>query len=301
MNNLLTNFRISVLEKNLSVYAVSVFQKDRIIGSHYFRCDDRINLFSGSKTFSAIGIGIAEDENLLSVEDKVLEFFPEFKNIAVPNAEKITIKNLLNMCSGHCSYGFRADETTHNKKNDWAELFFKEPIITEPGSEFFYENTCTYMLGRIIEVVTGLTMRDYLIPKLFEPLGIPNPSWHTCPKGHTLCAIGLYLKNQEFGKIGTLMLQKGLFKEKQLVSKNYVDRAINDIVTTKWNDSESNKGYGYQLWRCSLENSFRADGKYGQFSIVIPSYDSVITITSHNEQNANDILRTVWTDILPNL
>jgi len=63
--------------------------------------------------------------------------------------------------------------------------------------------------------------------------------------------------------------------------------------------TESAVGYGYQVWRCTVPGAYRADGLYGQFSIVFPDRRAVVTITSHRELEQNDILRAVWRDILP--
>jgi len=100
---LLSDFRLSVIEKNLGVYGIHIYQSGKILAEHRFRSNDRENLYSASKTFASIGIGIAENEGRLQLLDHVLDFFPEFKNIAYPGSEKITIKNLLQMTSGHMS------------------------------------------------------------------------------------------------------------------------------------------------------------------------------------------------------
>ena len=66
-------------------------------------------------------------------------------------------------------------------------------------------------------------------------------------------------------------------------------------------DPESTGGYGYQVWRCTPDGAWRADGKYGQFSVVLPEQRAVVTVTAHNEVVANDILRAVWDTVLPRL
>ena len=158
------------------------------------------------------------------------------------------------------------------------------------------------MLSRIIEKVSGHTLRDYLMPRLFDPLDIFNPQWHECPKGHTLGAVGLYLKCEEFSRLGRLMLNKGMWEGQRLVPENYIERAWNDTVEVcGFSDSENNEGYGYQLWRCTVSGAYRVDGKYGQYSIVLPEKQAVVTVISHNENNANDILRAIWNEILPEI
>ncbi len=84
--------------------------------------------------------------------------------------------------------------------------------------------------------------------------------------------------------------------------EEYIRAATEDIVdTSECEDPESKCGYGYQLWRCTVPGAFRADGKYGQFSIVLPDKEAVVAITSHNPACPNDILRAVWAEVLPKL
>jgi CubicO group peptidase (beta-lactamase class C family) len=294
---LLTDFRITAQEKNLGVYGVHVYQNGRTIAEHRFRSNDRENLYSASKTFASVGIGIAESEQLIKLTDSVMEYFPEYKAVAFPGSEKITIINLLQMSSGH----LLQDLSKYNT-HDRAELFFTTKMETAPGLTFFYEDLCTYMLGRIVEKVSGKSMLEYLKPRLFDKLDIINPMWHTCQNGHTSCAGGLYLTTEEFSRIGITLLQSGVYKDHQIVPADYIKRMhTNWVDTTSKNDPETKGGYGYQVWKCTPPNTYRADGMYGQFCVVLKDYDAVVTITAHNEIEPKDILRSIWSDILPNL
>lgn len=294
---LLTDFRLSVIEKNLGVYGIHVYQNGKTLAEHYFRSNDRENLYSASKTFTSVGIGIAESEGRFRLSDYVLEFFPEYNDIAYSGSEKITIRHLLQMSSGHMGEDFNQ----YNAK-DRAELFFTSEMKEEAGSHFYYEDLCTYMLGRLIEKVSGEKMLNYLKPRMFEPLEIKNPQWHTCQLGHTACSTGLYLNTEEFSRLGITLLQNGVYKDKQIVPVDYVNRLHTDWVdTTSKNDAETKGGYGYQVWKCTQPNTYRADGMYGRLSVVLMDYHAVITAISHNEAEHKDILRAMWSDILPNL
>ncbi|WP_425447944.1 serine hydrolase domain-containing protein [Dethiothermospora halolimnae] len=294
---ILTNFRLSVLERKFGVYGIHVYQHGKTIAEHRFRSDDRENLYSASKTFVGVAIGIAESEGLLSVDDFVLDFFPEFKSIASKDSELIKVVHLLQMTSGHLS----EDYEKYNEM-DRGELFFTTEVVEEPGKKFFYEDLCSYMLGRIIYKVSGEILLEYLKTRLFDKMGIINPQWHTCEKGYTACSGGLYLKTEEFSRIGVLLLNKGIYQNHQIISADYVERMhTNWIDTSNKLDPESQQGYGYQIWKCTLPNSYRASGMYGQYCIILEDYDAVITITGHYEEYGNDILRVVWRDIVPYL
>ena len=155
------------------------------------------------------------------------------------------------------------------------------------------------MLGRVVEKVTGKTVRDFLMPRLFEPLGFFNPQWHTCPGGHTMCATELYLRTNELAQLGKLLLHQGSWNGKHLVSEDYVNLMQTDMVESSLGeDPEHQCGYGYQVWKCT-PGCFRADGMYGQFSVISPELDAVVTVTSHREKSPNDILRAIYADIFP--
>lgn len=300
--SILNQFRLSVLEQHLGVYGVSVFQQGKGNIAHRFRSDDRECLYSASKTFTSIAVGICQDEGRLKITDKVLDFFPEYREIASLGSEKITLRDLLHMAAGKDVFLFSVEMTDY-PNIDWAELFFKDPVKSKPGETFFYANACTYMLGRVVEKVSGELLRNYLMPRLFEPFQIFNPQWECCPTGHTMAATGLYLTTEELANIGRLLLQKGYWNDKPLVSEAYVNAMHEDIISTAhWGtDHESTNGYGYQVWKCAQEGAFRVDGMYGQFSIVVPDKQAVITTTSHNEHCSNDIVRAVFRDIVPYL
>ena len=300
---ILNQFRLTVLEKKLGVYGINVHQKGHQDISYKWRDSNRVCLFSGAKTFTSLGVGICMDKGLLKLNDKVLSFFPEYKNIASEYSDTIKIIDLLHMSSGKKVFYFSGDDEKM-KSNDWAKLFFSDPMKYEAGTEFFYSNACTYMLSRIVEKVSGHALRSFLLPWLFTPLGIFNPQWHTCPGGHTLGATELFLNTKEFSKIGLVLLNGGVYNDRQIVSKEYIEKATSDIISTAnvgFDDGESILGYGYQLWLCSYKGAYRADGKYGQFCIVFPDKQAVITVTSHEENNSNDILRAIYKDIVPYL
>lgn len=301
--SILDQFRMTVLEKHLSIYGVKVEKSNGESVIHHWRSNDPVCLYSASKTVTALAIGMCIEEYQMTLNDKVLDFFPEYKDIASPGSEKITIKNLLQMSSGKLQYAFNTDdyEMMHT---DWAELFFKIPVSKEPGTYFYYSNACTYMLGRIVARVMSKNLRDFLMPRLFRPLEIFNPQWSTCPQGHTLSASGLFLSIDDFSKLGMLMLNKGSYNNQQIISENYITQAVQDTIDSKSSDPfnlDNASGYGYQLWRCSLEGSYRMDGKYGQLCVVVPSHEVVVTVTAHEERLKNQILNYLFEDIIKRL
>lgn len=300
--SILNQFRNTVTEKNLGIYGIHIYKVGEEVVTHRYRADDKVCLYSGSKTFTSVAVGICVDRGLIKLDDRMCDYFPEYADVMASGTEKIKLVDLLHMSSGKV---FNEEElfVRCSLNDDWMKVFFELPMTHESGKHYFYSNVCTYTLGRIVAKVTGKSLRDLLVAALFTPLSIFNPQWQTCPQGHTFGATGLFLTTSEFAKMGKLLMQGGVYDGKQLVSKEYVSLMINDIVPTNagYTDADWENGYGYQLWRGEVKDSYRADGMYGQFSIVFPDKETVVTITSHEERSTQDILTAVNYDIYPYL
>jgi len=265
--------------------------------------DDRAELWSASKTFTSLAVGMCQAEGRLKLTDIVLDYFPEYVHAAADGSESIRIVDLLQMRCGKDYSMFQTLDEAEIVGTDWAQLFFRGEMITAPGTQFFYANAATYMLGRLVEKVSGQTLRDFLVPRLFTPMGVHNPWWNTDPKGHSIGCVGLQLTLGEFASLGRLLLQEGTWDDAVLVPATYVQMMHTDVVPTdrRFNDEDWKVGYGYQVWRNVWPGSYRADGMYGQFSIVLPDREAVVTVVSHNEQSTVAILAAVFADIVPKL
>lgn len=291
---LLTGFRLRAAERRLGVYGVHLHREGHDPVEHRFRSDDPVHLYSGSKTFTALAVGMARSEGLLGLDDAVVDHFPRRGH--ADGAEAMTVRHLLQMTSGNpVTWSGQVEEP------DLLGAFLAAPLVAEPGSRFAYSNACSYVLGRVVHAVSGQDLRDFLLPRLFAPLGIRNPQWMRCPAGYSLGGVGLHLRTSEFARLGQLLLQDGRWDDRRLVPAEFVERMRTDVVdcSTFSEDPESSAGYGYQVWRCTVADAWRADGKYGQFSIVLPRHRAVVTVTAHHEGAANDILRAVWDEVLP--
>jgi len=296
-------FRLTNLERSLGVFGIHVYQAGEGDVELRFRADDAVHVWSASKTFTSAALGMCLGEGRLQLTDKVLNFFSDYADIASPGSELISLHDLLQMRCGKDFDFFEVTDKDVINATDWAELFLRGQTTSTPGSRFYYANVATYMIGRVIEAVTGLTTRNYLMPRLFDPLHILNPAWNTCPGGHSISAWGLQLVTSDLAKMGRLLLQGGRWDDAQLIPNEYVEAMHTDVVDSSnhFPDEESCAGYGYQIWLCTSPGTWRLDGLYGQFSIIIPDKQAVVTTTSHNEKAANDIIRAVFTDIEPKL
>ena len=262
----------------------------------------RHTLYSTSKSFTSTAIGLAVSDGLLSVDDRVISFFPDqLPESAEPALEGMTVKDLLTMSAGQDPDPTRI---IPSRDTSWVDAFLALPVADEPGTRFLYSSMATYMLSAIVQKVTGEKLIDYLTPRLFEPLGIEGMDWEVDPKGINTGGWGLRLKTADMAKFGLLYLQKGQWKEEQLLPEPWIEEATSAQIEqapgmprAARDSSDWLQGYGYQFWRCR-NNAFRADGAFGQFIIVMPDQDAVIAITAESPDMQSE-LNLVWEYLLP--
>ncbi len=142
------------------------------------------------------------------------------------------------------------------------------------------------MLSAIIKKVTGQSAHHYLQPRLLEPLNIANSTWTENAEGINIGASHLRIRTEDIAKFGQLYLQKGSWNGKQILSQEWVAAASSKQIENGKNDSSWGYGYGYQFWR-NPPGGFRADGAFGQYSMVLPEQDAVVAITSESIVNKN--------------
>lgn len=283
----------------LPLYGVVVDRLGEPPAARRYRSDDRENVYSGAKTFTSLAVGIACDRGLLGLDDCVLDHLPQYAATAAEGVEALTVRHLLTMTSGN-EFGLFTPE--QKRSDDIARAFLAAPLKHPPGSRFEYSSGCSYMLGRLVERVSGRTLRDFAVEALFAPLDIWNPLWATCPRGHTWGGAGLHLTTGEFARVGGLLLREGEWQGRRLVSQAWV-RAMHAerVDSSVWTDDPEGTGYGLHVWHCSYPGAYRADGRYGQHSVVVPDRGLAITVTAHHEGDANETLGVLWDAVLPAL
>ena len=156
------------------------------------------------------------------------------------------------------------------------------------------------MLSAIVQKVTGQTVLDYLRPRLFDPLGIVNPTWEASRQGVSMGGFGLSIRTEDIARFGQLYLQKGQWQGKQLLPAAWVETATARHASNGSSPSSDwEQGYGYQFWR-SRHGFYRGDGAHGQYCLVLPQYDAVIAITSGTRDMAS-VMNLVWDQLVPAL
>lgn len=240
-------------------------------------------MFSASKTFTATAVGLAVSENMLKVTDKIISFFPYSLPDSISEYMKgMTVKDLLTMSAGQ-----DPEPSAWSANGDWITLFLSTAPKYKPGTVFKYNNMATFMLSAIVQQVTGETVFNYLMPRIFKPLGICGIDWDLNPQGISMGMIGLRLRTEDLAKFGQLLSNGGVWNGKQLIPKEWIKEATafqiknSDEPEEKRSLSDWGQGYAYQMWR-GKNNTVRLDGMGGQFVVLIPDKDAIVVFTANN-------------------
>jgi CubicO group peptidase (beta-lactamase class C family) len=254
-------------------------------------------LFSLSKSFTSTAIGRLAAEGRLSLDDRVVSFFPEDAPAAPgANLAKMRVRDLLAMATGHIE-----DTTFHMRQESggkWVKAFLELPVEHEPGTYWVYNTGATYMLSAIVQKVSGQMLLDYLTPRLLEPLGIEGAAWEISPEGIHTGGFGLSVKTEDIARFGQLYLQKGVWEGQRILPEAWVEEATSKRIANEVRgEIDWRQGYGYQFWRCRY-NAYRGDGAFGQYCLVLPDQDAVLAITAGLD-DMQAVLNLVWKHLLP--
>jgi len=274
-------------------------------------------IHSDTKSITSLCIGIAIDKGFIeNVHQSIFDYLPGHQHFKTNNREYITIEHLLTMTSG-----LRWEEwgvSLGSIKNDQIGIWFWEDgpmnyvisrnFVAEPGKRFNYSGGDIQILVEILKNATGLTLDEFSAKYLFEPLGITSFDWWLkFPSGGEIQgAGGLKLTPRDMVKIGSMMLNKGMWNGKRIVSEEWVSKCSkpypgNNGIKVPGEDL-GNVGYGYTWWTkqsTKYGEMFFALGWGGQKIIVLPDLDMVIVFTGANYTSKVHELKIIERFVMP--
>lgn len=255
------------------------------------------NIHSFTKTFVATSIGMLVDEGKLTIDQRLIDIFPEDAP-AEPGAylQKLTVRHLLSMNTGH-----HDDPAIRNSENA-VKAFMEARIDHEPGTWFCYNNSASHVLSLIVHKLTGQTFLEYLKPRLFDPMGFGTIDFTLSKDGFPNGAGCMALTTEDMAKLAQLYLNYGEWNGKQLVSADWIRNAIipqcdNSNGTHEDGREDWEAGYGYQLWMNDPTHTYRFDGAFGQEALICPDQDLAVICTAATCDIAG-LFRLTWRFLL---
>ena len=292
-SKVITAFLNEINEKGLGLQSLTVVCHDKVCAQGFFKpynADTPHVLYSMSKSVTSTAIGFAVSEGLISLNDRVAEFFPEYPMSKRPFNRMLTIRMLLTMHSDKL-----ITVLDEKGQKDWIANFMGATFILPPNTKFNYISENTFMLSAIISRVTGMSVVDYLYPRIFEPLGIEKPFWEMDGAGNNAGGWGLYMKSEDLAKFFLPYIHNGKWIDgTQIVPEIWVKEATRKQVNSVRDGYIDNmEGYGYQFWRNPIADSSRADGLFGQRCFLFPDYDALVVLNC-GEAEDYKVMKVFW-------
>ena len=161
-----------------------------------------------------------------------------------------------------------------------------------------YSSGNSYILSYIVQKLTGKTCRELVQERVGKEIGLTDFPWMLSPEGVCSGGNGVSLTTGDMLRIGLLYLNKGKWNGKQLIPAQWVEEATRSHIVSDEGDDEIGTDYGFLFWMMP-DGMFRADGKYGQYCVVVPRKNAVIAINSMQIENEKKVLRAAVRTVLP--
>ncbi len=267
----------------IPMHSILLLRHDKLIAEGYYApytADTLHRMFSVSKSFTSVAIGLLEAEGKLSLDDPIVRYFPDKLPKRVhPWIAEMTIRDMLMMRTCHASTTYKLD-----MESDWVESFFIVPPTHPAGTIFHYDTSSAHTLCALAERLSGMPMLDYLKRKL-APLGLSEASYMLKdPFGVSIGGSGLVATPADLLRFGYLVLHDGLVEGEQLVPASYLKTATSRLSDTRMTAPVRSEscGYGYQFWQNERGGAL-CYGMGGQFVFFLPEYDLLCVTTADTQ------------------
>ena len=309
----LERFVDKLKEQKLPVHSILMARHGHMIMEAYYQPYDKEKLhrmFSETKSFTSLGIGLLVSDGVIRLEDKICQYFPEYLPGKVhPWLEEMTIKDMLRMETCHNMTTYKKTSTTEN----WVRSFFQTVPTHRPGQIFMYDTSASHTLCALVEKLTGQKLLDFLKDRILRQIGFSEESYiMEDPFGVSMGGSGLMAKPTDMLKVGLMLLNGGKHPDdygkkdgRQVYPKEYLDQALKFQTSTVMNSLSPLRdwGYGFQFWKMP-DNGFAMIGLGSQDTLCFPEQDMVITMNSDTQgiPNGSDmILNLIRTEIFEQL
>lgn len=318
---LLHNF---VSENHKNICQIMTMKKGKVVYSdtwNGFDGQDHFHIASVTKSIISLLIGIAVDKKLMNLDQKILEFYPDYQmKRGEKTIQQITIRHLLTMTA---PYKFKSEPWTKVCSSpDWSktvlDLMGGRRGIT---GEFKYTTLGIQVLSDLISKVSGISTIEFANAVLFSPLGIkpriaytvknkeeyidfitskePKKSvWFCESNGNVTAGFGLCMSSLEMAKIGQMCLEKGVYQNQRIISANWIKEMTSSSV--QCGERFGFMNYGYLWWIIDPQNNiFAAIGDGGNVIYINPVKEFIVTVTSTFKPAVFDRIQFIQEHIEP--
>ncbi len=269
------------VQRGVRIHGYMLLGGRRILRERYYSPygkEDNHRMYSITKSLVALGVGLLIKNNLVSLDDRICDYFPEKLPAEGPHpwCAELTIRDMLTMQTCHSS-------TTYKKYDydDWTESFFKEKPDHVSGTVFSYDTSSAHVLCALVEKLSGRKMLDYMRQECLDEIGFSRGAYVIPdPVGVSQGGSGIMCTLEDVARVAYLCNHYGVLDGKELLPSWFVREAVSNLVPTDMQPKlDEQCGYGYFIWMPREEgkeaDGFVLYGMGGQLAVCFPKYDFI--------------------------
>jgi CubicO group peptidase (beta-lactamase class C family) len=292
------NFLQRIDAERINMHGFLLVRHNRIAAEGYWApwsAERPHRMYSVTKSFVALAVGLLIDEGKLTLEDRVADYFPDKLPANLhPWLAASTVRDLLMMATAHSSTSYTRDDP------DWVWTFFNRPPSHPPGTIFSYDTAATVVLTATVERLAGVPFLDYMRPRFLDKLGFSPDAWCVRrPEGGSWGGSGLICTLRDLAKVALATMNGGMWGDARVLPAAYLRAATAKQID---NAIRGHHGYGYQIW-CERENGFSFRGMGSQYAIAFPEKDFLFTCIADTQgaPAGSAIPDVMWEELYPHV
>ncbi len=282
----ISDFIDDVVRRKLAMHSCIIIRHGKVCAEWYappFKQDELHRMYSTSKTFSSMALGILIGDGKVRLDDLVSDYFPEYCPADMHEwIKNTTIRDALMMATSHTKGTYGIADTNYVSNT------FTKPCEHPSGSMFIYDTNASNCIASIVERVSGQKMMDFLLDRALREIGFSeNTDCIEMPQGGAWGGSGVLCSTRDLARFALLVYNDGYANDKQLLPRDYVIAAKSKQIDNNLSGHYDNLhgfGYGYQIWRI-FENGYGFLGMGGQVALSFPEHDLIYCMTSDVQGN----------------
>lgn len=292
------NFLQRIDGERINMHGFLLIRRNQIAAEGYWApwtAERKHRMYSISKSFVALAVGLMIEEGRLGLDDPVAGYFadkaPDNLHAWLAAA---TVRDLLIMATPHSSTSYTRDDP------DWVWTFFNRAPSHPPGTIFSYDTAATVVLTALVEQLAGMPFLDFMRPRFLDRIGFSADAWCIrTPEGVSWGGSGVICTLRDMAKVALVCMNGGRWGEEQVLPEDFVREATANQID---NSIRGSAGYGYQIWR-EAENGFSFRGMGGQFAICLPERDLLFACIADTQgaPSGSEIPEVFYEEIYPHL
>ncbi len=294
----ISNFLQRIDAERIPMHGFLLVRHNKIAAEGYWApwsAERKHRMYSVSKSFVALAVGMMIDEGKLTLDAQVANYFPDKLPTKLhPWVAGSTVRDLLMMSTAHSSNSYTRDDA------DWVWTFFNKAPSHPPGTIFAYDTAATVVLTAIVEQLAGKPFLDYMRPRFLDRIGFSADAWCVrTPEGGSWGGSGVICTLRDMASVALACLNGGLWGAERVLPEAYVHAATAKQID---NSISGNDGYGYQIW-CEKENGFSFRGMGGQYAICFPDKEFMFVCIADTQgaPTRSTIPDVMWEELYPHL